>query len=161
MYDEPSQKEQDIAWEYCCKRTLERPDTDISKAVKYTVIFLLGVIICSVVLYWLCIKLNPPGSFFERAGFIIAHPFVTKVVVFLFTLLLSLCFCSKLIVIGFVKLYQHYAPEDVRRRCLLKPTCSEYMIMAVQKYGVIKGVYKGIYRLLYVCRGTIFRIDYP
>jgi putative component of membrane protein insertase Oxa1/YidC/SpoIIIJ protein YidD len=69
--------------------------------------------------------------------------------------------CSKRIIIEFVRLYQHYAPEEVRRTCLLMPTCSEYKILAVQKYGALPGLCKGIYRLLITCRGTVYRIDYP
>ncbi len=65
------------------------------------------------------------------------------------------------IFIGLVHLYQHYAPEDIRRRCLLQPTCSEYMILAIEKYGAVKGAAKGIRRLFFTCRGNIYRIDYP
>lgn len=33
-------------------------------------------------------------------------------------------------------------------RCKYYPTCSEYMKQAIEKYGVIKGIYLGIKRLL-------------
>lgn len=32
--------------------------------------------------------------------------------------------------------------------CKFYPSCSEYMMQAIQKYGCIKGVYLGIKRLL-------------
>lgn len=32
--------------------------------------------------------------------------------------------------------------------CNMYPTCSEYMIIAVEKYGVFKGVFKGVRRVL-------------
>ena len=32
--------------------------------------------------------------------------------------------------------------------CKYQPTCSEYMMQAVDKYGVIKGVFLGIIRIL-------------
>lgn len=64
-------------------------------------------------------------------------------------------------VIGLVKLYQHYAPEDVRRECMLMPTCSEYCILAVRKYGVIKGCKKTVHRLLHTCVGRVYKIDMP
>jgi putative component of membrane protein insertase Oxa1/YidC/SpoIIIJ protein YidD len=43
----------------------------------------------------------------------------------------------------------------------LKPTCSEYMILAVEKYGVFCGVKKGVHRLLFTCRGWDYRVDEP
>ena len=86
----------------------------------------------------------------------------------LFFLLIYLCLtvttlilCCKHILIGIVKVYQHYAPEEVRRRCICKPTCSEYTILALQKYGVIIGLYKAYIRIVKKCRGSIYRIDYP
>lgn len=33
-------------------------------------------------------------------------------------------------------------------RCKYAPTCSEYMMQAIQKYGVIKGIYLGLKRLV-------------
>ncbi|NWJ40693.1 MAG: membrane protein insertion efficiency factor YidD [Geothrix sp.] len=63
--------------------------------------------------------------------------------------------------IGIIRLYQRYAPEDVRRRCLFMPTCSEYAILVLQKHGVIIGLLMIFDRLWYRCRGTIYRIDYP
>lgn len=66
---------------------------------------------------------------------------------------------SKRAVIWCVKVYQHYAPEHVRLRCAFEPSCSEYMIMAVEKYGTFKGVAKGIKRL-FRCHPP-GGIDYP
>ncbi len=61
--------------------------------------------------------------------------------------------------IGLIRLYQHYAPEAVRRRCLLKPTCSEYGIQAIKKYGPIWGGWKITYRLFHTCTGFYYRED--
>ncbi|MCI7428800.1 MAG: membrane protein insertion efficiency factor YidD [Methanobrevibacter sp.] len=63
--------------------------------------------------------------------------------------------------ITIIKLYQHYAPEEVRRRCLLKPTCSEYAILVIKKYGTIIGTFKTWRRLKYYCRGDVYYIDEP
>lgn len=46
-----------------------------------------------------------------------------------------------------IKLYQYFAPMKIRERCVFTPTCSDYMIAAIQKYGLLKGVRKGIARL--------------
>ena len=35
----------------------------------------------------------------------------------------------------------------LRGNCRFSPTCSEYMIQAIKKYGVWFGIYKGIKRL--------------
>jgi len=51
------------------------------------------------------------------------------------------------IIIWFIRLYQRYAPEDIRLECVFVPSCSEYMILSVNKYGVIYGCIKGIKRL--------------
>ena len=53
----------------------------------------------------------------------------------------------KHILIFLVRCYQRFAPREIRDRCLFTPTCSEFMILSIQKYGVLKGVAKGIDRL--------------
>jgi putative membrane protein insertion efficiency factor len=52
------------------------------------------------------------------------------------------------IIIAMVKVYQWTLSPIVGRQCRFTPTCSNYMIQAVQKYGAVKGVLKGIGRLL-------------
>ena len=47
----------------------------------------------------------------------------------------------------------------VRQRCVFTPTCSDYMILSIKKFGVIRGVIKGIKRLKR-CEGD-YREDYP
>ena len=51
--------------------------------------------------------------------------------------------------IGLVLLYKATAPMSLRNRCRFEPSCSTYMIMALQKYGFVIGLYKGIRR---ICR---------
>ncbi len=67
---------------------------------------------------------------------------------------------SKKIIIWCIKLYQNKAPDTVRLRCVFEPSCSEYMILAIEKYGVLKGVNKGIDRLKR-CHPPNGGIDYP
>ena len=50
-------------------------------------------------------------------------------------------------IIGAVRLYQRFAPEKVRKKCRFEPSCSEYMILSVKKYGAISGLFRGIDRL--------------
>lgn len=72
----------------------------------------------------------------------------------------TLALFSKRLLIGLVHVYQKYAPESRRRMCLFKPTCSEYAILALNKYGSILGTIKTINRLRR-CKGTKYHIDYP
>ena len=46
-----------------------------------------------------------------------------------------------------VKLYQRFAPASLRDKCRFEPSCSEYMILAIKKYGVWRGLKKGLNRL--------------
>lgn len=50
--------------------------------------------------------------------------------------------------IWLVHLYQHYAPDGMRLRCVFEPSCSEYMILSIKKYGSLIGVLNGIHRLI-------------
>ena len=69
-------------------------------------------------------------------------------------------FFLKRFAIGAVLCYKAFAPLDVRRSCRFEPTCSTYMIMAIQKYGLVYGVMKGIHRLLR-CKPPNGGVDYP
>ena len=62
--------------------------------------------------------------------------------------------------IDFVLLYQKLAPEKLRHSCLFEPSCSEYMLLAIDKYGAVRGVFKGIKRLLR-CHHPNGGVDYP
>src|SRR4030042_4277778 len=145
MHEEsPSQKEQDIAEEYVNNRRLERPDTDIKKGFKCALLFLatnaLGSAFIYAFLEWL-----GAYSFLPQKIYIFAvdYPTWTKLLIYAIVNFIGFMICFKIVVIYSVRLYQHYAKEELRRRCLFKPTCSEYLILAVQKLGVIKGLYKG------------------
>ncbi len=140
----PSRFEQDTARTYCCERELLRPKTDVKTAVKGILILETSVIIVSLSLY---LFLNRLSISFRTVYSITGA-------------ILPLFFLKKILVTA-VELYQHYAPEDVRRRCVCMPTCSEYAILALRKYGVIKGLYKIYGRLTKKCKGSIYSIDYP
>lgn len=52
------------------------------------------------------------------------------------------------IVIGFIKFYRYFISPWLGKNCRFLPTCSEYGIIALRKYGVKKGILKTIQRLL-------------
>ena len=59
-------------------------------------------------------------------------------------------------IIGLVRLYQWTLSPYVGRQCRFRPTCSNYMIEAVEKYGAIRGTLKGVWRIIRcnpLCRG--------
>ena len=74
--------------------------------------------------------------------------------------LIAIVLNLKRIIIFSVLLYQKFAPDHVRLLCRYTPSCSTYMIMAINKYGVLRGVPKGIKRLLR-CRHPNGGIDFP
>ncbi|MBP7791480.1 MAG: membrane protein insertion efficiency factor YidD [Candidatus Goldbacteria bacterium] len=60
----------------------------------------------------------------------------------------------------FIRLYQKHAPKELRQSCRFEPTCSDYMMLAVEKYGLMKGVIKGVARI-FRCHAPNGGIDYP
>ncbi|MCK5096320.1 MAG: membrane protein insertion efficiency factor YidD [Candidatus Pacebacteria bacterium] len=63
----------------------------------------------------------------------------------------------KKIVIWLLKKYQYYLSPDTgipkkigltKKVCVFYPTCSDYTIQAVEKYGVVLGLFKGFRRIL-------------
>lgn len=158
----PSQEEQIIAEQHVLERELDRPDTDVRKAARYTC----GFAVISVTLACISFRMLSRLGVFD----LLPDPFIqfqtrhttAFCVLYCITFIVVMgLFSLKKAVIGAVKLYQHYAPEEVRRRCLFKPTCSEYAILAIKKYGLIIGLVKTYVRVVYKCRGNIYRIDYP
>lgn len=77
----------------------------------------------------------------------------------LFLLVVFICF-AKNIVIWLVKLYQNIAPAKVRNKCRFEPSCSQYMILSLEKYGFCKGLRKGFARWR-KCKPPNGGIDYP
>lgn len=69
-------------------------------------------------------------------------------------------FLLKRMAIGTVLLYKAIAPMSIRKECRFTPSCSSYMIMAINKYGLFIGVYKGIRRILR-CHPPNGGEDYP
>lgn len=54
----------------------------------------------------------------------------------------------KKIVLKLIFFYQKYISPGLPRRCRYYPTCSQYMVDAIQVHGVIKGGTMGIARIL-------------
>ena len=83
---------------------------------------------------------------------------MAAIVLSLYTII-YLSVIAKKAIIWMVHLYQNLASDATRLKCAFEPSCSEYMILSVEKYGVPKGVAKGINRM---CRcGREHGVDYP
>lgn len=54
----------------------------------------------------------------------------------------------KKLIIKLIKFYQKNISPAKKPCCRFFPTCSEYALQAVTKYGAAKGTYKSIKRLL-------------
>jgi putative membrane protein insertion efficiency factor len=53
------------------------------------------------------------------------------------------------VLIGLVRVYQWTLSPIIGRQCRFTPTCSNYFIEAVRKYGALRGSLRGIWR---ICR---------
>lgn len=49
--------------------------------------------------------------------------------------------------IALVRLYQRFVSPILGPTCRFRPTCSEYMVQALQKYGLGKGLWLGLRRI--------------
>lgn len=54
----------------------------------------------------------------------------------------------QIIVVRFLRLYKAWISPLLPSACRFHPTCSVYMMEAVEKHGVRRGVWQGIRRLL-------------
>ena len=90
------------------------------------------------------------GCWLNKNGLLIASA-VNLAILFMFLKRIAICM---------VRIYQRFAPESIRRKCRFEPSCSEYMILAIEKYGLWKGIAKGINRLKR-CNINDGGFDYP
>jgi len=52
------------------------------------------------------------------------------------------------ILIGAIRIYQLTLSPLLGPACRFEPTCSRYLVEALRKYGLFKGLAKGLYRIL-------------
>lgn len=75
------------------------------------------------------------------------NTFFIKIVIVVIYFIISLLLFLKKICIFIIKLHQRYAPDHVRKMCNFEPSCSEYAILAINKYGVLKGIFMSYKRI--------------
>ncbi|GAB4165732.1 MAG: membrane protein insertion efficiency factor YidD [Roseiflexaceae bacterium] len=52
------------------------------------------------------------------------------------------------LLIQFIRFYQRFLSPLTPPSCIYTPTCSQYTLEAIRKYGALKGSYLGIRRIL-------------
>ncbi|MCD7823574.1 MAG: membrane protein insertion efficiency factor YidD [Oscillospiraceae bacterium] len=124
------------------KRTLSRPEINwlavvLSLALPLAVSIILGIVIHS-----------------------FGAPVAVAVIVPCMLLAVYAAAMMKRTVICAVKIYQRYASDEIRNKCRFEPSCSDYMLLAIEKYGLLKGLKMGINRLKR-CNINGGGIDYP
>lgn len=148
--------------EYVLVRPLVRPKTSICRAVRYVILFLLSVAALSSVCYAIPSLLGAFSYLPERVQeWMAAHPVGHKVWYSLIWYAVGTLCVARKAGIGMIRLYQRYADERVRRRCVCMPTCSEYSILCLQKYNLIKALHKIRKRLFKTCGPNDYIIDWP
>ena len=60
-----------------------------------------------------------------------------------------------------IKIYQKIISPLFPNSCRFYPSCSEYFILAIEKYGIIIGTIKGSYRILRCNPFSQGGIDFP
>lgn len=74
--------------------------------------------------------------------------------------IIFLALSAKNITIMSILLYQSYASEYTRRRCMCMPSCSVYALMVLRKFNYIKAIIL-IYKRIRRCARPQCIIDYP
>ena len=110
------------------KRVLIRPRLNILRVLLYVMCALTVSAAVGVAAYF--IFSNSTVAYWSAAGTL-----ATVAVIF-----------AKDIAIWLVMAYQRIAPASLRKSCRYEPSCSQYMILSLKKYGFIKGLRRGIAR---------------
>jgi uncharacterized protein len=50
--------------------------------------------------------------------------------------------------VGILRIYKRWISPLLPSACRFYPTCSEYMIQAIEKHGTVRGVWMGVRRLV-------------
>ena len=138
--------EHELVWHYCKRRSLYRPSTNLKTLIVF-LLLLVGVsFVVNAILIQLINQLCMDMTFLQ-----------SWFIIFISCLLL---YYRKFLII-LIELYQHYAPERIRRKCICMPTCSEYAIICVRKYNIFKALWRIYNRLAHECIGQIYHIDNP
>lgn len=137
-------EEQKKLEKYQQERALPKPNTTKGTVALYTVL-LLVMLIGFHVLIW---------------GLLSLELWLNILVSMLFLICIAE-FYGRILGIKIVECYQHYASEATRRKCKCIPSCSEYAILCLKKYELLRALLKIRKRLFVTCKGFEYIIDNP
>ena len=132
---------EDVIRDYCLHHELSRPYINFNKVI--CVVCLL-VIVAVAVSYILCLLADFP--------FLLIFEVIVHVIL--------LCSAKALLKL-LVKCYQRYASEKTRRQCSCMPSCSEYALLALEKYVWPKALWMTWRRVTHTCSMAGYHVDYP
>lgn len=127
-------------------RTLQRPSTHAGHLLLY-----FCIVECIVVIVVMILR-----QILHATGINNSFAWLHQIVGFI-----TLLFLSKPTLRLFIKLYQHYAPESIRQKCICTPSCSEYALIVLKKYNTLKALKLIYIRLKFTCNGNKPITDYP
>ncbi len=130
-----------VVRKYCQNRPLSRPKVNQKLLVFIIILSECGLVMISVLVHRLI-------DFDFWNSFVILNLFC------LFLLCRPICKTA-------IKLYQYYASEETRRKCHCMPSCSEYALLALDKYIWPKALWLIYRRLTHTCCLPGYKIDYP
>ncbi len=55
---------------------------------------------------------------------------------------------ARLVLIAPIRFYQRFISPALPRRCRYHPTCSDYAVQAIKRYGILRGSVLAAWRLL-------------
>jgi putative component of membrane protein insertase Oxa1/YidC/SpoIIIJ protein YidD len=134
-------------------RRIIRPKLPVRKLLVLSLLCLVCVAGLSAAVVWGIFYLDTENKI--TAGWGLCY-FLT----FIALALLCLVVFAKKIVIFLIRVYQRFGPYEIRSKCLFVPNCSEYMILAIKKYGLFRGIKMGKDRF-YRCCPPNGGEDYP
>ena len=67
----------------------------------------------------------------------------------------------KKLLISMIELYRNYISPLKKPCCRFYPTCSQYAILAIKKYGALRGTLKAVRRILRCNPFGKGGVDYP
>lgn len=85
---------------------------------------------------------------------------IESVDVFVLLIIGELFFGLKHVIVWYIRLYQKYAPAYQRKACLFEPSCSQYAILSVSRFGAFLGTVMMVDRLIR-CKAPNGGDDYP
>lgn len=127
--------------DYCLHHELSRPYINLKKVM--CIVGLL-VVVAVAISYALCLLAD--------FSFLITFELITNVIL--------LC-SAKAVLRLMVQCYQRYASEDTRRQCSCMPSCSEYALLALDKYVWPKALWMTWRRVTHTCSMTGYHVDFP